>query len=42
VPGNCVPQAMLDSLKTLNVSNVTLLGAPNSLGDGVANLTACT
>jgi YVTN family beta-propeller protein len=41
VPGNCVPQAVLDSLTTLNVSHVTLLGGPNSLSDRVADLASC-
>jgi putative cell wall-binding protein len=42
VPGDCVPQPVLDSLRTFNVGHVTLLGGINSLGSGVENLVPCS
>ncbi|GAA2234542.1 cell wall-binding repeat-containing protein [Herbiconiux moechotypicola] len=41
VPGDCVPQGVLDGIRSLGATTVVLLGGQNSLGAGVASLTAC-
>jgi putative cell wall-binding protein len=41
VPTDCVPQGVLTAIGDLGANEVTLLGGPNSLGQGVADLTAC-
>lgn len=41
VKQNCVPAAVLAEVERLGVDHITLLGGPNSLGDGVRNLTPC-
>jgi putative cell wall-binding protein len=41
VPGDCVPDAVRTALRPLGADRVTLLGGPNSLGDGVENLASC-
>jgi putative cell wall-binding protein len=41
VPTNCVPKGILTQLRPRDVTKVTLLGGPNSLGSGVMNLTSC-
>ena len=41
VPGNCVPQGVLDQIADLGATEVRLLGGAGSLSANVANLTRC-
>ncbi|MGA1835569.1 cell wall-binding repeat-containing protein [Herbiconiux sp. 11R-BC] len=41
VPPDCVPRAVLSSLRDLGVTDVQLIGGPASLSAAVQNLTAC-
>jgi putative cell wall-binding protein len=41
VPGNCVPQSMLDEMDAMGVGEVVLLGGPGSLTVEVFKLIAC-
>lgn len=41
IPGNCIPQRVLDDLVGYQVEKVTILGGPNSVSVAVESLTAC-
>ncbi|MFB2581249.1 cell wall-binding repeat-containing protein [Herbiconiux sp. P15] len=38
---NCVPAETLDTIRGLHVERIVLVGGPNTLGQGVADLTPC-
>jgi putative cell wall-binding protein len=42
VKPDCVPQPVLDDIKSLGATSVVLLGGTGTLSDGVASLTACS
>lgn len=42
VPGNCVPAAILTSLRDMGTTSLVLLGGPASLTENVENLVECT
>ncbi|WP_291046483.1 cell wall-binding repeat-containing protein [Herbiconiux sp.] len=41
VPTDCVPRQVIGALRSLGVSDVVLIGGPNSMNAAVQNLTAC-
>ena len=41
VPGNCVPQAVLDAIDDLGATNIVLLGGIGTLSPAVGELTPC-
>lgn len=42
IPGNCIPQEVLDNIDSLDTSRIFLLGGTGVLSTAVENLTSCS